>query len=121
MLYSDEVWTGIEYQVAAHMIYEGMIEEAYAIVKGARDRYDGIPRRADRPQPLERDRVRRPLRPGHVELVAAAGASGLRVRRRRQDVSDFTPRVTPEKFKAFFAGPEGWGSLQHDPRGRQAA
>ena len=27
MLYSDEVWTGIEYQVAAHMIYEGMIEE----------------------------------------------------------------------------------------------
>ncbi len=22
MLYSDEVWTGIEYQVAAHMIYE---------------------------------------------------------------------------------------------------
>ena len=43
MLYSDEVWTGIEYQVAGHMIYEGMIEEAYAIIKGARDRYDGIP------------------------------------------------------------------------------
>ena len=44
MLYSDEVWTGIEYQVAAHMIYEGMIEEALAIVRGARDRYDGVPR-----------------------------------------------------------------------------
>ena len=38
------VWTGVEYEVAAHMIYEGMIEEGFAIVKGARDRYDGIPR-----------------------------------------------------------------------------
>src|SRR5271165_1885882 len=44
MLYSDEVWTGIEYQVAAHMIYEGMVEEGFAIIKAARDRYDGIPR-----------------------------------------------------------------------------
>ena len=44
MLYSDEVWTGIEYQVAAHMIYEGMIEEGLAIIKGARDRYDGVNR-----------------------------------------------------------------------------
>ena len=24
----------------------------------------------------------------------------------------FTPRITPENFKAFFCGPEGWGSLQ---------
>ena len=44
MLYSDEVWTGIEYQVAAHMIYEGLIEEGHAIVKGTRERYDGVPR-----------------------------------------------------------------------------
>ena len=44
MLYSDEVWTGIEYQVAAHLIYEGLLEEGLALVKAARDRYDGIPR-----------------------------------------------------------------------------
>lgn len=80
MLYSDEVWTGIEYQVAAHMLYEGMIEEAFAVVKGARDRYDGVPR-PPIPQPLERNRVRRSLRPGHVVLVAAAGRFGLRIRR----------------------------------------
>ena len=28
------------------MIYEGLIEEGFAIVKGARNRYDGIPRPA---------------------------------------------------------------------------
>jgi len=42
--YSDEVWTGIEYQVAAHFIYEGMIKEGLAVVKAVRDRYDGIRR-----------------------------------------------------------------------------
>ncbi len=39
--YADEVWTGIEYQVAAHCIYEGLIDEGLAIVKGVRDRHDG--------------------------------------------------------------------------------
>ncbi len=42
--YSDEVWTGIEYQVAAHFIYEGMIKEGLAVVKAVRDRYEGISR-----------------------------------------------------------------------------
>src|SRR5207244_13474430 len=40
-VYSDEVWTGIEYQVAAHLIYEGMVKEGLAIVEAARGRYDG--------------------------------------------------------------------------------
>src|SRR6185312_893520 len=39
--YADEVWTGIEYQVAAHMIYEGLVSEGLEIVKAVRDRYDG--------------------------------------------------------------------------------
>jgi uncharacterized protein (DUF608 family) len=43
-VYSDEVWTGIEYQVAAHLIYEGMIKEGVAIVDAVRDRYDGVRR-----------------------------------------------------------------------------
>ena len=42
--YSDEVWTGIEFQVAAHMMYEGLLEEGLAIVKGVADRYDGLRR-----------------------------------------------------------------------------
>ena len=81
MLYSDEVWTGIEYQVASHMIYEGLLEEGLCIVKGARDRYDGMPRPADPAQSLERNRMRRPLRPRDVFLVAAPGAFGLSLRR----------------------------------------
>lgn len=39
--YSDEVWTGIEYQVAAHLIFEGMVEEGLQIVAAVRNRHDG--------------------------------------------------------------------------------
>jgi hypothetical protein len=40
-VYSDEVWTGIEYQVAAHLIAVGRIEEGLEIVRACRARYDG--------------------------------------------------------------------------------
>ena len=39
--YCDEVWTGVEYQVAAHCFHEGLDEEGLAIVRGVRSRYDG--------------------------------------------------------------------------------
>jgi uncharacterized protein (DUF608 family) len=40
-VYSNEVWTGIEYQVASHLMMEGMVEEGLEIVRVCRDRYDG--------------------------------------------------------------------------------
>src|SRR5690606_26786596 len=40
-VYSNEVWTGIEYQVAAHLIMTGQVEAGLRIVRAVRDRYDG--------------------------------------------------------------------------------
>jgi uncharacterized protein (DUF608 family) len=40
-VYSDEVWTGIEYQVASHLMFVGKVKEALEIVRACRDRYDG--------------------------------------------------------------------------------
>jgi len=40
-VYSDEVWTGIEYQVASHLMLMGHVEEGLEIVKACRNRYDG--------------------------------------------------------------------------------
>ncbi len=39
--YSNEVWTGIEYQVASHMAAMGLVRECTDIVAAARSRYDG--------------------------------------------------------------------------------
>ncbi|MBM3881539.1 MAG: hypothetical protein FJ387_17745 [Verrucomicrobia bacterium] len=40
-VYSNEVWTGIEYQVASHLMLLGAVEEGLEIVRVCRDRYDG--------------------------------------------------------------------------------
>ena len=39
--YSDEVWTGVEQQVAASLFYEGLATEAELVLDGLRTRHDG--------------------------------------------------------------------------------
>jgi uncharacterized protein (DUF608 family) len=116
MLYSDEVWTGIEYQAAAHMIYEGMVEEGFAIVKAARDRYDGIPR-----PPIQRNPWNEIECGGHYARAMSSWSlllalSGWEYDGSRQALR-ITPHHTPENFKGFFTGPEGWGSLRQSREG----
>ena len=43
-VYSDEVWTGIEYQVASHLMLLGCVDEGLEIVRVCRDRYNGVRR-----------------------------------------------------------------------------
>lgn len=40
-VYSNEVWTGIEYQVASHLMLNGYVKEGLDIVQACRKRYDG--------------------------------------------------------------------------------
>lgn len=40
-VYSNEVWTGIEYSVASHLMLQGEVEKGLDIVRACRDRYDG--------------------------------------------------------------------------------
>lgn len=42
--YADEVWTGIEYAVAALCLFEGLESEGHAILRAVRGRYDGTRR-----------------------------------------------------------------------------
>jgi uncharacterized protein (DUF608 family) len=43
-VYSNEVWTGIEYQVASHLMMQGEVEKGLDIVREVRRRYDGTVR-----------------------------------------------------------------------------
>ena len=40
-VYSDEVWTGIEHQVASHLMLMGNVKEGLDVVRTSRNRYDG--------------------------------------------------------------------------------
>jgi uncharacterized protein (DUF608 family) len=39
--YAEEVWTGVEYMSASHMIMRGLVDEGLEVVRAARDRHDG--------------------------------------------------------------------------------
>ena len=42
--YAEEVWTGVEYASASHMIMHGLAEEGLNVVRTVRERYDGARR-----------------------------------------------------------------------------
>jgi uncharacterized protein (DUF608 family) len=111
MLYSDEVWTGIEYQVAAHLIYEGLIEEGLAIVKAARDRYDGVPR-----APMQRNPWNEIECGGHYARAMSSWSLLLALSGWQHDgprgALRLGSRHGPGNFRGFWCGPEGWGALR---------
>lgn len=111
ILYCDEVWTGVEYQVAGHMVYEGMLEEALTIVRGARERYDG--QRRNPWNELECG--------GHYARAMAnwsllTGFSGYH-HDGPQGLLCFDPVFQPNDFRSLFTVAEGWGSFSQQREG----
>lgn len=103
-VYSDEVWTGIEFQVAAHMMYEGLVEEGLAIVKSIGERYDGL-RRNPWNEVECGSHYARALASWSVLLAL----SGYRYSAKDQLLS-FAPLLNQEDFRCFFAAGSGWGA-----------
>lgn len=110
--YRDEAWTGVEYQVAAHMIYEGMLREGLAIVRGARERYNGLKRNPW--NEIECGDYYARAMSSWTLLLAAQGfwydgpAKTL----------GFHPRLTPDDHGSFFSTAESWGQFLQRRTGR---
>jgi uncharacterized protein (DUF608 family) len=102
-IYSDEVWAGIEYQVASHLIYEGFFDEALAIVRAVRDRYDGVKRNPWNEVECGNHYVRSMASWG---LLIAA--SGYRYDMVRREIS-FDPKINGDDFTCFFSTTQCWG------------
>ena len=103
-VYSNEVWTGIEYQVASHLILRGMVDEGLDIVRVARDRYDG---RARNPfDEYECGHWYARAMSSYALLGAYSGA--------RYDAVERVLRVQPPvkgDFKAFLSTATGYGHV----------
>jgi hypothetical protein len=105
-VYSDEVWTGIEYQVASHLITEGYVKEGLTIVKALRSRYDG--------------RIRNPWNEyecgnyyaramaSYALLGALSGFHYSAVQRTLW----FGPQLAIRPFKTFFSTASGFGTIE---------
>ena len=102
-VYSDEVWTGIEFQVAAHMIVHGLVDEGLAVVKGVTDRYDGL-RRNPWNEVECGSHYARALASWSV-LMALSGFRYSAVDERLA----FAPAINARDFRCFFAAGSAWG------------
>ena len=109
--YFNECMTGFEYQVAGHMIWEGMVEEGLAITRAIHDRYH-----AARHNPWNEvecgDHYARAMASYGVFLAAC----GYEHHGPRGHLA-FAPRLTPEKFRAPFTTAEGWGTFEQESKG----
>jgi len=106
--YRNEIWTGIEYQVAGHMAWEGMLTEALAICRGIHERYH--PSKHNPWNEIEcGDHYARAL----ASWGVITGLSGFEHDGPARTLG-FAPRLTPERFRCAFTGAEGWGSYAQE-------
>jgi hypothetical protein len=103
-VYSDEVWTGIEYQVASHLMYEGLLEEGLSIVKAVRDRYDGRRRNPWDEVECGHHYARAMASWGVLLALSGYSFSGPAMR------LGFAPLLYPDDFRTFWSAGSGWGS-----------
>lgn len=102
-VYSDEVWTGIEYQVAAHCFYEGLVDEGLRIVRAARGRHDGVRR-----NPWNEVECGHHYARSMASWALVTGLSGFRCSLPDGEVS-FSPRINADDFRCFFSTGRSWG------------
>ena len=101
--FADEVWCGIEYQVASHLIYEGMVQQGLAIVKGVRDRHRG-----DRRNPWDEFECGHHYARSMASYALLTALGGFRYSAPEQSIG-FAPRVFGSDFRSFFCVAAGWG------------
>jgi uncharacterized protein (DUF608 family) len=109
-VYSDEVWTGIEYQVASHLIAEGFVAEGLTIVKALRGRYDGRVR-----NPWNEYECGNYYARAMSSYALLAALSGFRYSAVQKTLW-FGPKLRVRPFKTFFSCASGFGTITLDLR-----
>ncbi|MBI5669121.1 MAG: hypothetical protein HZC41_14045 [Chloroflexi bacterium] len=105
-VYSDEIWTGVEYQVAGHLIYEGLVEEGLSLVRSLRARYDG-----------ERRNPWNELECGsHYARALASWSLLLALSGFEYDLTThhigFSPALPERPLRCFWSTGTGWGMVE---------
>jgi uncharacterized protein (DUF608 family) len=101
--YYAEVFTGLEYQAAAHMMFAGMVREGVECVRNTRARYDGVKR-----NPWDEAECGHHYARAMASWSAIPALSGFQYDGGRGAVSAL-PRINEDNFRCFWASGTGWG------------
>ncbi len=111
--YFNECMNGFEYQVAGHMIWEGLTMEGLAVGRAVHDRYH-----ASRRNPWNEVECGDHYARSMASYGLFIAASGFEYHGPRGYLA-FDPRMTPENFRAPFTTSEGWGTFARKGSGRK--
>jgi non-lysosomal glucosylceramidase len=107
--YYAEVFTGLEYSTAAHMIYAGMVDEGVECIDNTRRRYDGIRR-----NPWDEAECGHHYARAMAAWSGVLALSGFRYQGVRREV-EVLPRTKAAKFRCFWSCGTGWGVFTSAP------
>ena len=109
--YAYECMVGFEYQVGAHLIYEGFLREGLTVCKAIRDRHDGLKRNPWNEFECGSHYARSMA--NYAYLLALAGFRYSAPEKRLE----FAPRLFADDFRCFFSVDSGWGALHRRREG----
>jgi non-lysosomal glucosylceramidase len=108
--YFSEVMNGFEYQAAAHMIYEGLVEEGLTVTADLRARYDGLRRNPWNEQECGHHYAR-----SMAAWAVLLALEGFRYSGVSQTL-ELAPRWQPADFSGPWSVPSGWGGVVQNRR-----
>ncbi|MEM4212867.1 MAG: hypothetical protein QXO63_00960, partial [Thermoplasmatales archaeon] len=94
--------------VAAHLIYEGFVNEGLKIVKGVRDRYDGLKR-----NPWDEVECGHHYARAMSSWSLLLALSGFEYSAPEKAIG-FSPKVSKDGFRCFFSTGGCWGSYSRE-------
>ncbi len=102
--YADEVWTGVEYQVASSLIYAGEVEKGLQIAEAVRKRHDGTRRSPYNERECGHHYARSLASWGLITAL-----SGFQYDMARGKTVFFDPKIHQNDFHTFFSTGLCWG------------
>lgn len=106
LFYFSEVWSGLEYSVAALMMANGMVDEGVQYFHNTRSRYNGENR-----NPYDESEYGRHYTRPMASWAAIPVLSGFRYNARSSRM-DLVPRLKTAPFQCFWSTPKAWGSFE---------
>jgi uncharacterized protein (DUF608 family) len=107
-VYSDEVWTGIEYGAAVNMINAGLVDEGLAVVEAVRNRYRGYNRNPWGEIESGMFYARAMASWGLLNALSGFVFDGV-----RHSIL-FDPAINSGNFRSFWSCGTGWGLISQN-------